>query len=245
MSRQSMFARTDFAKTLSSVLCCLRFIPFLEWTERLNPSRSSFPPPLYHNAIPTATRGSPPTQPEVKGDTEVKGDRHQIWRIRSGEHREYKQTGQAYDCFFGLPRGRTVHSSLNRLAVSVTQLGLPKGRHTILDSRFWILDCGLKRHVSHCRKRLRGAKGSSSIAFMRGSGRGGPSFLLADRFRPTYCRSCASARRTARCHRRWTGRGGRAGSGRKSTGDRSGRDARTETGTRLVLTAIGCLGSWA
>ena len=29
-------------------------------------------------------------QPEVKGDTEVKGDSHQIWRIRSGEPREYK-----------------------------------------------------------------------------------------------------------------------------------------------------------
>src|SRR5208337_1035826 len=135
MSRQSMFARTDFAKTLSSVLCCLRFIPFLEWTERLNPSRSSFPPPLYHNAIPTATRGSPPTQPEVKGDTEVKGDSHQIWRIRSGEHREYKQTWQAYDCFFGLPRGRTVHSSPNRLAVSVTQLGSPRGRLPLTQQR--------------------------------------------------------------------------------------------------------------
>ena len=35
---------------------------------------------------------------------------------------------QAYDCFFGLPRGRTVHSSPNRLAVSVTQFGSPKGR---------------------------------------------------------------------------------------------------------------------
>src|SRR5208337_1420029 len=34
----------------------------------------------------------------------------------------------AYDCFFGLPRDRTVHSSPNRLAVSVTQLGSPKGR---------------------------------------------------------------------------------------------------------------------
>ena len=42
----------------------------------------------------------------------------------------------------------------------------------ILDSRFWILDCGLKQHESHCRKRLRGERGSSSIAFMRGSGRG-------------------------------------------------------------------------
>src|SRR5271157_2070871 len=81
---------------------------------------------------------------------------------------------QAYDCFFGLPRGRTVHSSPNRLAVSVTQLGSPKGRHTILDSRFWILDCGLKQHESHCRKRLRGERGSSSMASMRGSGRGHP-----------------------------------------------------------------------
>ncbi|SRR5208283_4446058 len=36
----------------------------------------------------------------------------------------------------------------------------------ILDSRFWILDCGLKQHESHCRKRLRGERGSSSIAFM-------------------------------------------------------------------------------
>ena len=44
----------------------------------------------------------------------------------------------------------------------------------ILDSRFWILDCGLKQHDSHCGKRLRGERGSSSIAFMRGSGRGHP-----------------------------------------------------------------------
>src|SRR5208337_328106 len=77
-------------------------------------------------------------------------------------------------CFFGLPRGRTVHSSPDRLAVSVPQLGSPKGRHTILDSRFWILDCGLKLHESHCRKRLCGERGSSSIAFMRGSGQGHP-----------------------------------------------------------------------
>jgi hypothetical protein len=28
----------------------------------------------------------------------------------------------------------------------------------ILDSRFWILDCGLKEHESHCRKRLRGER---------------------------------------------------------------------------------------
>ncbi len=28
----------------------------------------------------------------------------------------------------------------NRLAVSVTQFGSPKGRHMILDSRFWIAD---------------------------------------------------------------------------------------------------------
>ena len=67
-----------------------------------------------------------------------------------------KSTWQAYDCFFGLPRGRTVHSSPNRLAVFVTQLGSPKGRHGILDSRFWILDCGLKEHESHCPKRQRG-----------------------------------------------------------------------------------------
>ena len=65
-----------------------------------------------------------------------------------------------------------MHSSPNRLAVSVTQSGSPKGRHTILDSRFWILDCGLKQHDSHCGKRLRGERGSSSIAFMRGYGRG-------------------------------------------------------------------------
>ena len=65
-----------------------------------------------------------------------------------------------------------MHSSPNRLAVSVTLFGSPKGRHMILDSRFWILDCGLKKHESHCRKRLRGERGSSSIAFMRGSGRG-------------------------------------------------------------------------
>ena len=93
---------------------------------------------------------------------------------KSGERREYKEMWQAYDCFFGLPRGRAMHSSPNRLAVSVTQFGSPKGRHTILDSRFWILDCGLKQHDSHCRKRLRGERGSSSIAFMRGSGRAHP-----------------------------------------------------------------------
>ncbi len=46
----------------------------------------------------------------------------------------------------------------NRLAVSVTQSGSPKGRHMILDSRFWILDRGLKEHESHCRKRLRGER---------------------------------------------------------------------------------------
>ena len=36
-----MLARTGLAKTLSSVLCCLRFISFLEWTERLNPPRDT------------------------------------------------------------------------------------------------------------------------------------------------------------------------------------------------------------
>ena len=29
----------------------------------------------------------------------------------------------------------------------------------ILDSRFWILDCGLKEHESHCRKRRSGESG--------------------------------------------------------------------------------------
>ena len=62
---------------------------------------------------------------------------------------------------------------------------------------------------------------SLGVSFFLGptprSGRNKP---VADRSRPTSCRACASARRTARCHRRWTGRGGRAGSGRKSTGDR-------------------------
>ena len=97
---------------------------------------------------------------------EVQGDSHQVSRIGSGEPREYKSTWQAYDSFFGLPRSRTVHSSPNRLAVSVTQLASPKGRHMILDSRFWILDCGLKEHESHCRKCRSGESGSSSIAVM-------------------------------------------------------------------------------
>ena len=61
-----------------------------------------------------------------------------------------------------------MHSSPNRLAVSVTQFGSPKGRHAILDSRFWILDCGLKQHESHCRECQCGERGSSSIAFIRG-----------------------------------------------------------------------------
>jgi hypothetical protein len=42
------------------------------------------------------------------------------------------------------------------------------------DFGFSILDCGLKQHGSHCRKRLCGERGSSSIAFMRGSGQGHP-----------------------------------------------------------------------
>jgi hypothetical protein len=75
----------------------------------------------------------------------VKGDSHQIWRTqraaehrelqntescrtqRAAEHREYKETWQAYDCFFGLPRGRTAHSSPNRLAASVTQFRIAEG----------------------------------------------------------------------------------------------------------------------
>ena len=57
--------------------------------------------------------------------------------------------------------------------------------------------------------------------FFSGAGsRSGRNKPVADRSRPTSCRCCASARRTARCHRRWTGRGGRAGSGRKPNGDR-------------------------
>src|SRR5271157_231275 len=57
--------------------------------------------------------------------------------------------GKPYDCFFGLPRGRTVHSSPNRSAVSVTQLGSPKGRprltqhrnaSTHLGFRLWLVD---------------------------------------------------------------------------------------------------------
>ncbi len=52
----------------------------------------------------------------------------------------------------------------------------------ILDSRFWILDRGLKQHESHCRKRLRGERGSSSIAFMRGSGRGRPLFGIWEKW---------------------------------------------------------------
>ena len=63
-----------------------------------------------------------------------------------------------------------MHSSPNRLAVSVTQLRSPKGRHMILDSRFWILDCGLKQHESHSRKRLRGEraerKGPSALWYL-------------------------------------------------------------------------------
>ena len=95
---------------------------------------------------------------------------------KSGEHRELQNTESTSK------RGKpTIVSSVfhgaepcirtpNRLAVSVTQLGSPKGRHMILDSRFWILDCGLKQHEPHCRKRLRGERGSSSIAFMRAIG---------------------------------------------------------------------------
>src|SRR5271157_1176576 len=43
--------------------------------------------------------------------------------------------GKPYDCFFGLPQGRIVHSSPNRLAVSVTQLGSPKGRPRLTQQR--------------------------------------------------------------------------------------------------------------
>src|SRR5271157_6211101 len=42
---------------------------------------------------------------------------------------------RTYDCFFGLPRGRIAHSSPNRLAVSVTQLGSPKGRPRLTQQR--------------------------------------------------------------------------------------------------------------
>src|SRR5208282_2263158 len=45
------------------------------------------------------------------------------------------QLWPAYDCFFGLPRGRIVDSSPNRLAVSVTQLGSPKGRPRLTQQR--------------------------------------------------------------------------------------------------------------
>src|SRR5208337_4920346 len=43
--------------------------------------------------------------------------------------------GKPYDCFFGLPRSRIVHSSPNRSAVSVTQLGSPKGRPRLTQHR--------------------------------------------------------------------------------------------------------------
>ena len=42
------------------------------------------------------------------------------------------------------------------------------------DFGFSILDCGPKQHESHCRKRLCGERGSSSIAFMRGERTGPP-----------------------------------------------------------------------
>src|SRR5271157_1417586 len=43
--------------------------------------------------------------------------------------------GKPYDCFFGLPRSRIVHSSPNRSAVSVTQLGSPKGQPRLTQHR--------------------------------------------------------------------------------------------------------------
>ncbi len=55
---------------------------------------------------------------------EGKGDSHQIWI-----------TWDFYAGFFGLPRGRSVHSSPNRLATSATQLGSPKGRPRLTQQR--------------------------------------------------------------------------------------------------------------
>src|SRR5271157_2343594 len=57
----------------------------------------------------------------------MKGDSHQIWNTGN--------CSKPYDSFFGLPRGRIVHSSPNRLAVSVTQLGSPKGRPRLTQQR--------------------------------------------------------------------------------------------------------------
>src|SRR5271157_2397795 len=83
-----------------------------------------------------------------------------VTATKSGEHREYKQTWKAYDCFFGLPRGRTVHSSPNGLAVSVTQLGSPKGRPRLTQQRNAATSASVCGWLTSCSQSVGGAEGA-------------------------------------------------------------------------------------
>src|SRR5208337_2155901 len=93
-------------------------------------------------------------------------DSHQIWRIWRTQR--VQVTVASVDCFFGLPRGPIVHSSPNRLAVSVTQLGSPKGRPRLTQQRNaatsasvcgWLTSCSQsvgrgKGHVEDGKRRV-------------------------------------------------------------------------------------------
>ena len=96
---------------------------------------------------------------------ELKGDSHQIWRtqriqVNVASLRLFLRSSTR-------PNRAFEPQSLGRVRDPVRIAEGPTH-----DFGFSILDCGLKQHESHCRKRLRGKRGSSSIAFMRGSGRG-------------------------------------------------------------------------
>src|SRR5271157_1249246 len=103
---------------------------------------------------------------EVKGG-EVKGDSHQIWRtqrvqVNVASLRLFLRSSTG-------PNRAFEPQSLGRVRDPVRIAEGPTH-----DFGFSILDCGLMQHESPCRKRLRGERGSSSIAFMRGSGRAHP-----------------------------------------------------------------------
>ena len=102
-----------------------------------------------------------------RGIGQVKGDSHQIWRtqreqVNLASLRLFLRSSTG-------PNRAFEPQSLGRVLDPVRIAEGPTH-----DFGFSILDCGLKQHESHCRKRLRGERGSSSIAFVRGSGRGRP-----------------------------------------------------------------------
>ena len=113
-----------------SPLAAARSLTIRSWLEALNASgamparRVAISRNAFLSLLSLISRHSPQQLGMVSAELpwERKGDSHQIWRIQVTV-----ESLMIVSSVFGLPRGRIVHSSPNRLAVSVTRSGSSEG----------------------------------------------------------------------------------------------------------------------